>query len=272
MSPIDEEVRSAIAARTDDVTPPPDLFAGVEHRVRRDRRRRVATGTAATVLAVGVLLGGGSTLLGSMQDETSGPPAQGPTEAPAPTAEPEATPTVAPTDPYELDLTAPWGYRGDAALLDDGTWDTIQREWLTKHAADAGSARFFPLFGQVYEPSASTEVVYLAVPAEGQAFWGLARSSESGPEFVVDQPVPPGATALVTALPGDEVARLLVLADPDVAAIEYGPDDASEWSAMHELEDGVAVGPLEGDPATDSVRVLDGRGTVVHQEAAADVP
>jgi hypothetical protein len=83
----------------------------------------------------------------------------------------------------------------------------------------------------------------------------VAQSSESGPEFLWDAELAPGTVALAAALPGDEVARLLVVASPESSAAFYGYDDASEFVDMAELAPGVHTRALEGDPATDSYRV-----------------
>ena len=77
--------------------------------------------------------------------------------------------------------------------------------------------------------------------------------------------------ALAAALPGDEVARLVVVASPEAGELQYGPDDASEYTTMTRLADGVAVTPLEGDPATATYRVLDPSGAVLLREPVPPV-
>jgi hypothetical protein len=54
---------------------------------------------------------------------------------------------------------------------------------------------------------------------------------------------------------------LLVVAAPAAGALEYGPGGAGAFTALAPLADGVGTIALEGDPATDSFRVLspDGR-------------
>ena len=260
MSPLDDELRDALHARTSTVTSSPDLFAGIEARARRMKRNRAAAAVAGSALTVSALgLGGplvASTLTG---DERR------------PTDMASAGPTLDTRDRYALDPADPWAYRGDDAVLADGSLGTYAREWAVTKGADVEDVTFSPLFGQVYEPSAQAELVYVAtLGSTGDVFWGVVTSSESGPEFVHDQPLEPDTTALVTALPGDEVSRLLVVADPAVDEAQYGPDGASEWSTMTELADGVAVAPLEGDPATDRVRVLAPGGEEVYAASAPD--
>ncbi len=118
------------------------------------------------------------------------------------------------------------------------------------------------------EPSGRSELVFVATVGREDR-WGLVRSSESGPEFVVDEPLQEPTLALAAALPGDEVARLVVVASPEVGALQYGPDDAGEFAPMAELAPGVGTHPLEGDPATATYRVLDAAGAELLR---ADVP
>jgi hypothetical protein len=117
--------------------------------------------------------------------------------------------------------------------------DRRDRHPGVRHAAGCrrGRVTLTPLWGQVDEPSGQVELVFVAT-VDGEARWGLARSSESGPEFPVDEPLPSPAVALAAALSGDEVARLVVVAAPEVGALEHSPDDASEFATMQELAPG----------------------------------
>jgi hypothetical protein len=103
-----------------------------------------------------------------------------------------------------------------------------------------------------------------------QARWGVVQAGHAAPEFPVDEPLEPGTAALPAALPGDEVARLMVVASAEVGTIQYRLEEGSPYTDMYALTDGVAIAPLEGDRATDRLRVLDPSGQVVFEGPAPD--
>ena len=108
-----------------------------------------------------------------------------------------------------LDPAHPWSYRGDLPVTQQEL-DVYQAEYDARHPEGAS---FSPLFGQVYEPSRSAR--WCSWPGRRRdRHWGVVRGSEAGPEFVLDERLPADPTALVAALPGDEQARLLVVAEP----------------------------------------------------------
>lgn len=185
--------------------------------------------------------------------------AAGPDLVPPPISTVAPTPTPSLTSeasPYALDPSDPWPYRGDPAVAVQGDLDAYEVEWAVPHGVLVDDVELAPLFGQVYEPAATPELVYLVRQAPGASWWGVARAGESGPELLVDEPLDTAATALPAALPGDEVARLLVTAAPEAEAIEYSADPSSSFVSMTELALGVGVRPLDGNPEADEVRVL----------------
>lgn len=247
MSPIDDELRAALRGRAGTVAPAADPLAGIERRATRMRRTRAAAAVAASALAVAAI--------------AVAVPALSPSAAPAPVGPAAASPTpdtVEPPTSYALDPRAPWAFRGTP--FDDAT---IQREYATR----TGGAEVLvtPLFAQVYEPSAQLEVVFLA-EVDGAYRWGVAQTSDSGPEFVWDEALTPGATALAAALPGDEAPRLLVVAAPEAERLFYG--GPADEASMSIVADGVGVAPLDRDPASDVYRVLAGGQEI----AVADAP
>ena len=270
MSPLDDELRAALHGRATVVPPSADPLAGIERRAARMRRNRVAASVAGTVLAVAAVASAVPLLQAAV---APGPDVPRVASAP-PTVLPSTPPSPAGSPPpvsYVLDPATPWEPRGlPAQELGEGTLETVRRELATARGVPPASVALSPLFGQRYEPSGQVELVYVA-QVDGAARWGVARATESGPELAVDEPLAAGSTALVAALPGDEVPRLLVVAAPEAGAIEYGPDDASEYAPMARLADGVATGPLEGDPATDTVRVLDPQDREVFRGPAPDL-
>lgn len=261
MSPIDDELRAALHGRASVLAPSPDPLAGIERRANRIRRNRAAAAVAGAALAVAAV--------------AVAVPVLTPFSAPAPTGpatEPTLQQSPAPAEsPYVLDPTNPWPYRGDPDLAVQDDLDAYTAQWAVRHGTLTDDVDLVPLFGQVYEPSGLPEVFYLVTQrSTGEHWWGVAKATGSGPELVVDQSLPAGTKALSAALPGDEVARLLVVASPDVEAIEYGANDATEFAPMIELADGVAINPLDGDRATDQVRVLAPGGEAIFVGPAPD--
>lgn len=255
MSPLDDELRAALQSRASSVSASPDPLAGIERRATRLRRNRLVASVAGSALAVAAV----ATAVPLLQGATS--------PAPVPPGPASAAPSaVSTTSAYALDPAQPWTYRGDPQVLGNGNLDELTRQWAAEHRVEESAVRFTPLYGELYEPADAVTVVYLA-SADGQHWWGVAQSSEAGPELLVDTELAPDTPALPAALPGDEVARLLVVAAPEAGEIEYAPDGRA-FTAMESLSDGVAITPLEGDPDADRYRVLDRDGRTVVQAAA----
>ena len=266
MSPLDDELRAALRSRATAVTPSPDPLAGIERRAHRIRRNRVGASVAATALAVAAIAVGAPAIQGAIAPRSDVPTVASaePTlvvETPAPT-----------TSAYALDPQEPWAYRGaPLSELGEGTVETIAREYATKRGVAESAVQLTPLFGEVYEPSGQAELVFVAL-VDGVARWGVAQSSEAGPEFLVDEVLPEPALALAAALPGDEVPRLLVVTSPEAGTVDYFVDEAVEdATALAEVADGVATGPLEGDPATDSLLVREPDGRELWRGPAPDL-
>ncbi len=254
MSPIDDELRATLRGRAYELSPAPDPLPGIERRAKRIRRNRVAASVAGSALAVAAIALAVPTLT----------PTAGPDRVPAPfattepTAAPSPVPTAAPSlSPYALDPADPWPYRGDPDAAVQGDLDAYTIEWAGRRGVLTDDVRLVPLFGRIYESSAAPELVYLAtLISSGQSWWGVAQATESGPELLVDRPLAPGTIALSAALPGDEVPRLLVTASPQAEQIEYRADDDAAFVPMFASAAGVGTIALEGDPATDQLRVL----------------
>ena len=124
---------------------------------------------------------------------------------------------------YRLDPADPWAYRGTQAALANGNLETFAREWAVREGVAEKTVVFTPLYGEIYEPSRQPVVFYLARTGGGPWHWGVVSGSESGPEFQHDELLREGRQALVAALPGDTVARLLVVASPDAGQATYSP-------------------------------------------------
>jgi hypothetical protein len=260
MSPLDEELRAALRSRATVVPPSPDPLAGIERRAARIRRNRVAASVAASALAVAAIALAAPAVQGALA-----PRPDVPTVASAP---PTLVQTPAPSPSGDaLDPERPWVFRGTP--VEEGTRAALQRELATR--TGAAEVLVTPLFAQVHEPSQQLDVVYVA-QVDGAPRWGVARSTEAGPEFLVDEALPDPALALAAALPGDEVPRLLVVASPESGAIEYFVDDTVEDATrLTGLADGVATGPLEGDQVTDSLLVREPDGRELWRGPAPDL-
>ena len=257
MTPLDDQVRSALSARTSDLPLPPGLLDGVERRARRMRRQRAGGAVAGSVLAVSLLAVGVPALTGSTSIVQPAPPAS---SAPSP------SPTATARTSYSLAPDAPWAYRGDP--LPQGTAETVAREWATAHRVAEGEVTLSPLYGEA--SGDELVLVFLASHPDLDVRWGVARSTESGPELALDAPLDAGPTVLQWAFTRDGADRLLAVAAPGTT-LEYGPDAASEWRAMESVADGVGATDLDGDATADQVRLLDG-GRPVHMVAAPSPP
>lgn len=261
MSPLEDDLRTALTSRTSALTPSPELFAGVERRARRMRRRRGAATVAGSALAVTALGLGGPLLVTSLTSASDGPvdvATSGPSEPPQ-----------AVQDEYGLDPDAPWPYRGvPLGELGEGFLETAQREWQVRRPG----SDLRPLFGQLDGPSETAQLVFVAVGARGSSDpvrWGVVRSSEAGPEFVYDDAFTPiQRYGLAAALPGDEGARLLVVAAPGTS-VEYAAA-AQPLGPTTPLADGVAVTPLDSDLVGDSYAVRAPDGSLLTQLGAPD--
>jgi hypothetical protein len=245
MSPIDDELRAALHGRAQVLAPAPDPLAGIEARAKRIQRNRIGASVAGSALAVAMI----AVAVPALQGATSSQPNVERFATVAPSA--PATPQVAPS--YSLDPKAPWAYRGEPLdRLGTGSLETIEREYAVKRRAAA--ATITPLYGQVDESTQQFELVFLA-EVDGAYRWAVASPGEAGPEFRWDEELKQGQDALAAALPGDEVARLLVVASPEATRIEYGPRAGSALSAMAEKAPGVALRALDGDLAADTYQV-----------------
>lgn len=264
MNLTDDQLRESLHARAERIAPPVDVFADVETRARRIRRRRVGAsvaGAVAAVVAIAVIV---PTLAG-----TSSHPNRvtvgntSPNDSVSPSVSSTGTPTVG--GEAVLDPSSPWPYRGDDKAIAASTLNRVQHDWSAKYP-DSGAIQ--PLWGEIYEPSQQPELVFVAKVGDSER-WGFAMQSHSATQFVVDKPLAAGTTVLAAAVPGDEVSRLLVVTAPSTTAIRYASDGVN-FIDMTKLDPGVAVGPLESDPSADKLQVLGVGGRVVFEGPAPD--
>ncbi|MCL6536998.1 MAG: hypothetical protein K6T28_00135 [Acidothermus sp.] len=262
MSGIEDELRTTLRTQANRAQLPLDLVPRVESRARSMRRRRnAAAGGVATLAVVGLVVGV-STLLGGHSPEHTPPLASSsapPTLAASPSPSPTGTAKAA-LSAYVLDPADPWPYRGDPRVSEAGTLAPFQRAWESRHPG----SKLHPLWGEIYEPSQLPELVAFAQTSDGPR-WAFLSGSANGVRIVVDQPLKPHTTALLATVPGDEVARLIVVAAPEAKTIRYAADGRN-YTDMYALAPGVAVHPREGTPGTDRVQVIGAEGEQIFED------
>jgi hypothetical protein len=233
MTPLDDELRQALSSRAASLDPPADPLAGIEARAGRIRRARVALAAGGAALAVAVV--------------AVAVPALDTGRSPAP-HQIGTTPTASVTTGPES-----WAYRGNA--IPQGTLDAFQREWGAKHPGST----LVPLFGQVYEPSATQELVFVAGDRVG-----VIQSSASGPELLYDEKVD-STDVLAFVLPGDEVPRVLAVGSPDSTGLTL-TDAAHPATSLTPLAPGVGIGPVGATHGGLIVKGVDGNGNAFDTE------
>jgi hypothetical protein len=257
MSPLDDELRRTLTSRATTVEPAPDPLAGIEARVTRIRRRRAmaaVAGAAAVVAAVALAVP-------ALVPDRDGSQVQ-------PGTTPSAT---APADP------STWAYRGND--IPSATLDAYRAAWQTRHPGSTMT----PLFGQVYEPSATQELVFVAHGPDGYRV-GVVQSTRCGvpscpypgwnPEFVYDE-ARSALTAEAFVLAGDETPRLLVVAAPDSTGLSSTNDAGHEaFTPLTTLAPGVGTGPVDAKHPALMVRLVlaDGSGSDVEPYDFSRVP
>jgi uncharacterized protein YceK len=252
MNTLDDEVRATLRDRADLIAPPLDVFDRVESRAKRIHRNRVAgsvAGTVAAVVAVAVVVP--TVVSGSSTHHVA-------TSTNTATQRQTEEPTSAPSK-YALDPAKPWAYRGDPKAVAPATLAKFQQDWAARHPGST----LRPLWGDIYEPSQQAEVVFVAT-AGASARWGMATAGSTGSTFVVDLPLAADTMVLPIVAPGDETARLLAVAAPDVKAIQYAGDGTS-FTNMTAVAPGVGVSPLEGNQAADRIRVIGSDGQTAYE-------
>lgn len=261
MSPIDDELRAVLHTRADGLSPAADPLAGIERRARRIRRNRVAASVAGSALVVAAIAVAVPSLIPDRGDDSS--------QVAVSTEPSPAEPSPAAAAPGALDPAHPWEYRGEAKLGTGSLLTSLRAEWNAKHPG----AALTPLYGEIFESSQQPQITFVSTGG-GDDRWGVATSSEAGWSFLHDEVLAPDTKALLTALPADEVPRLLVVAAPTTGQLEYAKD-GSTFNPIAGAAPGVGYAPLEGDTSRDAVRVLDGNGDIDHpvfEGPAPDAP
>ena len=219
MSPLDDQLRAAMHARADDLTPSPDPLAGIESRARGIRRRRLAASVAGAALAVSAI----AVAVPALRSSPTRParPAQ-----------------LAATSSATLDPAHPWALRGTP--LPAATLATFRRDWATKHPGST----LTPLFSEIYESAGQPEAAFVASGPDGDRY-GFVSASASGSAFPVDLAYGEQRALLLLTVPGDEVSRVLAVAAP-TSRLVISHDGGKTTSPMTAPAPGVGIAPLEG--------------------------
>ena len=258
MSPLDDELRTLLGQRAADIAPSPDPLAGIESRARRIRRNRIAASVTGAALAIAVIA---AIVPSVLPDQLAD---RGSTQF----ADDDAPDRASEIPPSGLDPASPWPYRGNPSLIADGPLRSLRGAWA---AANHPESEVTPLVGLVNESSQQTEIAFVSV-AKGVNTFAVATTSEAGWDVLYQAPFETGATALMAALPGDEVPRLLIVASPrTIGDLSYAADGSS-FTSVEGAFPGVAFVPLEGDTSKDAVRVLDGDGDLDKPLYLGDAP
>lgn len=256
MNTTDDEVRATLHERAKLIAPPLEVFELVERRAKRMHRNRVAasvTGAVAAVAAVAIVVPTVVAGSGGHRVTTTNTATQQKTHQP-----------TKPASKYALDPAKPWAYRGDPKAIASATLTKFRQDWAAKHPGSV----LQPLWGDIYESSQQPEVVFVAQVGDG-ARWGMVTGTSAGSKFVVDSQLEPDTVVLPVVAPGDEVARLLAVAAPDVKAIQYAGDGVT-FKDMTQVAAGIAVTPLEGNEAKDQLKVIGADGETAYQGAVPD--
>ena len=197
----EDDLRRSLAARAQDVTPDPALFARVQSRIRRGRTFRLAfAGVAGAFALTGVALAA-PTLMDRRVEFEPGPVAEQPGSEPTPTAVPTEVTSTAP-----VAAQAPFVYSDGAAVLMSGTGSVL------------GGTEGEPVTAVAARPGSTTKDLVVAV-VEGETC-GVIRHGTRQPAR--SQPAP---------APGAELAGQLGCATAPVFSPEGG---SLAWAALSE--------------------------------------
>ena len=299
MSPLGDELRSALSARAATVAPSPDPLAGIEQRARRIRRNRTTAAALGAALAVSVIAVGVPVLasssggsrpsqlatasateatptLGPTSGSTAGPNS-GPTTAPTTTP----TPVVAPGHASPSPSVTPAAGAGQPATV--LSWPPTGPAPTTGETADL-LARFARSLGR---PAGLPTARYRALKSyltesgvrytAGQAWFdgdrvaydvSYARDRTAAPVFARWRTSPAGPAVLVFLLriaPTFTSDLLVVVPRPGVGQVSYSPDATTAFlpvASGRSDANGSALLPRAPGTTADRLQVLDGDGNL----------
>lgn len=265
MTPLDQELRTALAARAAAVDPSPDPLAGIETRARGLRRRRLLTAVVGAALAVTAVAVAVPAL--NSQDRGAGP-SQFATVPPTPGASgPTPTPGTSPataTAPAAPGNVLAWPVTGQAPAAAEVVDVTTRYAAARKRRAE--EAHYRALHSDLTESGVRYTVGQAWLDGDHTAFdvsWVQDRST--APVFHVWGATPrtPAVRAFVLGIAATFSSDLLILVPrPGVGQLSYSPDATTALSPVASGPDPVALLPRPAGSTGDRVEVLDGDGNL----------
>lgn len=222
MTPMDDELRTALRRRAEMLAPPADPLAGVERRAGRIRRRRAAAGVSLAAMAVTALAVGVPMAVDAVQ-RTSSPDGGYAGGRPLPSLPAPSVYLEPPHGgPFGLVNFLAWPARGSADVRFE---NEIRRLWARQHRLppeEAGSSRLWQS----------------ALPGGGRAgVWQIWRTGMKTGYTVVGQQLPNGHTLILrdevtpkivreisAVLQSGAFPHVLVLGVPGTVQIRYAAD------------------------------------------------
>ncbi len=273
MTPIDEELRTALHERARSLPPPADPLAGIERRAARIRRRRVTAAVAGSALAVTVVAVGAPLALDGLRD--AGGPARGPAGGGALPSPPSGAPTPStetpPGGPGGVVNFIDWPSRVSGP--DDGLTDEIIRQWSKDHHTTPAVVGMALLWRQPLPQGGGVAGIWqLWQLGSRTAYTVVGQRSPDGRTFIVlDQITPGGVKEISSVLSGGAFPHVVVLGPPATGQISYAPD-GRRFRPVEHLQgftggDGWAVFDRTGggQQLPDLIEVLDGDGGLVYR-------
>lgn len=276
MTPIDRELEQALSAHATELTPPGDLFAGVERKARGIRRRRnAAVGAGAlSILAIAVAI---PLAVGGTESDPAPRPAPFATQPASPTAAPTAV--LAPTRPPDGPMAASrlgWEPRGQSS---ESLLARAVDAWVVDHPDTVG---YYPLFSAPL-PDKRMVMAFEAVEAPGDLSYavfyveepdGSAGRIVQGLEIVDRNPQGPAEgkqsqTRLpqISAYIDGEQNFVVIVGAPTTGQVMFSTD-GRRYTDVDSYEDAGGVGVVAvttGEERKDyRVRMYDGDGVEVY--------
>lgn len=258
MSPIDDQLRSALHARADVLPPSPDPLVGVEARARRLRRRRVAASVAGAALAVAAAGIAVPALLPGPATSTL-----------TPATTPSATQTAAPveTQPPGNVLTS-WQDRG-VSTRGPRVSDLMSAFAAAMgRSADVGQVRYRELFLGDTGKGEGFTVGQAWFAGDGQAYdVSYTINTAHGSVFFLGKPTPADPVVLAFSVPNLEGMSdlLVVVPQPGTGQVSY--DDGSgafRPITGQDTRDGVVLVDRSIHATNDRLQLLNGDGDTAH--------
>jgi hypothetical protein len=254
MTPIDDELRTALHRRAAAVAPPADPLAGIERRAGRIHRCRVAGGATVLAVAVAALAVGLPLGLDALQRKSpsdSGYAGGGPMPSlPIPSVSAE----LPPVGPGGLVNFLAWPARGSADVRFE---NEIGRLWARQHHLSSKSTGVSRLWQSALPGGGRAGVWQFWKPGMKSGYTVVGQQLPSGKTFILRDAVTPKIVRQISAvLQGGAFPHVLVLGPPGTVQIRYAADGVRLIPAER----------LQGFAGGDGWAVFDRTGPAVAQQ------